>query len=249
MKIAHILFKEIRESVLTPKGALWYVLTSIILSVLSYLFLANTELSLLDQGQMLYMIMNVITGLGIVVSLVFGADAFAGEMERGTLEVLLLTPATRSELAAGKLGAALFNWGILFVISLPYLFVVGKGVQNLLAGIAYLAVLGTCLAAIFSALAMGLSSRMRSVKNTLIISFFVFLLAASPVVLSASLRGTWFGILLDAANPFASAINTFDSVIIDNQGFAGQGVRMLLIGVYLLLSTWFLKRSVARIEV
>lgn len=61
MKTAYIMQKEIRESILTPKGFLWYILTSIILSILSYLFLTNNELSLLDQGQMLYMIMNFIT--------------------------------------------------------------------------------------------------------------------------------------------------------------------------------------------
>ncbi|MCL4476802.1 MAG: ABC transporter permease [Nitrospirae bacterium] len=145
MKTTYIMQKEIRESILTPKGFLWYILASIILSVLSYLFLTNSELSLLDQGQMLYMIMNFITALGLLMGLVFGADAFAGEIERGTLEALFISPVNKTEIAIGKLGAALTNWWIIFVISLPYLFVVGKGGQNLLTGIVYLAILGTLL--------------------------------------------------------------------------------------------------------
>jgi len=248
MKIAYIMQKEIRESILTPRGFLWYIITSMILSVLSYLFLTNSELSLLDQGQMLYMIMNFITALGVLMGLVFGADAFAGEIERGTLEALLLSPITKTEIATGKLGAVLTNWGILFAISLPYLFVVNKGGKNLFVGIAYLAFLGTLLAITFSAFSMGLSSRIKSVKNSLIISFFIFLLAGAPIFLSAAQRGTWFGRIIDFINPFADAINTFDSVVIDSQGFGYQAGRVAIICGYTLLSLWFLKRSVSRLE-
>jgi ABC-2 type transport system permease protein len=216
--------------------------------VLSYLFLTDSELSLLDLGQMLYWIMNFITALGILMGLVFGADAFAGEIERGTLEALFLSPVSKMEIAAGKLGAALTNWGIILIISLPYLFIVGRGGQNLAVGIIYLAVLGTLLVVIFSAFSLGLSARLKSIKNSLILSFFIFLLAGSPIFLSAALRGTWFGRLLDLINPFADAINTFDSVIIDSQGFSFQAGRAVVICLYALLSLWFLKRSISKLE-
>jgi ABC-type transport system involved in multi-copper enzyme maturation permease subunit len=248
MKTAYIMQKEIKESILTPKGFLWYILTSVILSILSYLFLTNSELSLLDQGQMLYMIMNFITALGILIGLVFGADSFAGEIERGTIEALFLSPANRTEISIGKLGATLTNWGIIFIIALPYLFVVGKGSQNLLIGIAYLAILGTLLVTIFSAFSTGLSARIQSMKNSLIIAFFIFLLAGSPIFLSAAQRGTWFGTILDLINPFADAINTFDSVVIDSQGFSYQIGRVAIICGYMCLSIWFLKRSASRLE-
>jgi ABC-2 type transport system permease protein len=248
MKAAVILHKEIRESILAPKGFLWYILTSVILSVLSYLFLTNSELSLLDQGQMLYMIMNFITALGILMGLVFGADALAGEIERGTLEALFLTPVSKMEIALGKLGSALINWGIILVISLPYLFIVGKGGQNLAVGIIYLAVLGTLLAVIFSAFSLGLSARIKSIKNSLIISFFIFLLTGSPIFLSAALRGTWFGLALDFINPLADTINTLDSVVIDSQGFSYQAGRVAIICIYTALSLWFLERSVSKLE-
>lgn len=248
MKTAYIMQKEIRESIVTTKGFLWYVLTSVILSIMSYLFLTNNELSLLDQGQMLYMMMNFITALGILMGLVFGADAFAGEIERGTLEALFITPVNKTEIAMGKLGAALTNWGIIFIISLPYLFVVGKGEQNLLIGIVYLAILGTLLTIIFSAFSMGVSARIKSMKNSLIISFFVFLLAGSPIFLSTALRKTWFGMILDLINPFADSINTLDSVVIDSQSFSYQAVRVAIIVGYTLLSLWFLKRSITNLE-
>lgn len=85
-------------------------------------------------------------------------------------------------------------------------------------------------------------------KNSLILSFFIFLLAGSPIFLSAALRGTWFGMALDFINPLADAINTFDSMVIDSQGFSFQGGRVTVICIYTLLSLWFLKRSVSRLE-
>jgi ABC-2 type transporter. len=249
MKTAWIITqKEIKENILTPKGVLWYMLTSTILSILSYLFLTNSELSLLDQGQMLYMIMNFISVLGVLIGIVFGTDALAGEIERGTIEALFLSPLKKNELITGKLGATIANWGIIFTISLPYLFVVGKGAQNLLVGVIYLAIIGMLLTIIFSAFSMGLSARIKSMKNSLIISFFIFLLSGSPIFLSAAMRKTWFGSIFDIINPFADAINTFDSVVIDSQGFNYQASRIAIICSYTLLSLWFLRRSVSKLE-
>jgi ABC-2 type transport system permease protein len=62
------------------------------------------------------------------------------------------------------------------------------------------------------------------------------------------LRKTWFGIILDLINPFADAINTFDSVVIDSQGFSYQIVRVAIICGYTVLSLWFLKRSISKLE-
>jgi ABC-2 type transport system permease protein len=248
MKTVYIMQKEIRESILTAKGFSWYIITSVILSILSYLFLTNRELSLLDQGQMIYMLMDFIAALAVLMGIVAGADAFAGEMERGTIEALLLSPLNKAEIAMGKLGAVLVNWGIIFAVSLPYLIIVGQGEQNTLTGILYFAVLGTLLSLIFSSFAMGLSARIKSMKNTLIVSFMIFLLAGAPIFLSAAQRRTWFGAILDFINPFAAAINTFDSIVIDSQGFGYQIMRIAVICLYTLLSLWFLKRSINKLE-
>ena len=121
MNTWYVMQKEIREGIVTPKGFIWYILASVILSVLSYLFLTNSELSLLDQGEMVYMLMNLVTALGMLAGMVSGADSIAGEMERSTLETLLLSPAGKTEIATGKLGAALANWVIILAISIPYL--------------------------------------------------------------------------------------------------------------------------------
>ena len=59
--------------------------------------------------------------------MIVGADGISGERERGTLEVLLLTPASRRQLILGKLLASLTPWPAAFLISLPALIVVSQG--------------------------------------------------------------------------------------------------------------------------
>ena len=54
---------------------------------------------------------------GVFIGLIIGADGISGERERGTLEVLLLTPTSRRQLMIGKLLAALTPWPAAFLIS------------------------------------------------------------------------------------------------------------------------------------
>jgi ABC-2 type transport system permease protein len=62
------------------------------------------------------------------MTLVVSADAVSGERERGTLESLLLTPVSRRAIVVGKLVAALSLWLGAIVVSVPYVWVLGRGV-------------------------------------------------------------------------------------------------------------------------
>jgi sodium transport system permease protein len=99
-------------------------------------------------------------------------DLMAGEKERSTLEPLLLTPATRGEIVCGKFMAvwsfssatALWNliwlggaaWLASLLLSLPLM---------RLAGLIWCAVLTILLAALFSAVSLGLGAFARSTKE------------------------------------------------------------------------------------
>jgi hypothetical protein len=71
------------------------------------------------------------------------------------------------------------------------------------------------------------------------------MLAASPLIIGPGLRGTIIGRALDAVNPFAGALNTFDSVIIDSDPFSAQTARLLLVIVWLGLCLIAARRSAA----
>src|SRR4030095_4015904 len=73
--------------------------------------------------------LQIAIAVGALVTLLVSADAISGERERGTLEGLLLTPVSRRAIVLGKLIAALTLWFATFVVSIPYIWVLGRGVS------------------------------------------------------------------------------------------------------------------------
>jgi ABC-2 type transport system permease protein len=235
--------KEIAELLQSVRGLAWLLALSVVLSVLGLLFVSDTELSLLDSAQAVYIQMGTITALGALLAVVLGADALAGERERASLTPLLLTPVCRMEIVSGKMGHQLIGWIVLYAIGLPYLWAVGSEGQNLAPAMACLALFGTPLVLGFGFLALGLSVRAGSVRSALLPSLLGQMLLASPLLLGPSLRQSTIGLWFDAANPFAAALNSFDSVVIDSQPIATQLGRLAVVTVWLAATAAFARSS------
>ncbi len=240
--------KEIQEDFRSARGAFFLVVAALVLSVFAVLLVSNTELSLLDNAQAVYLMAGLVIALAALVAVLRGSEGFAGERERETLETLLLTPATGHRLAWAKLLGILFSWLILFILAIPYLWAVGSAGQNLLPALWYLFITGTLIVLILGGPALAFSARMKSFKGVLSLGLTLLLLLGSPVVLGPSLRQSAVGRILDLANPLAGTLNTLDSVIIDSQGVALQLVRLTIMIAYSLAVLWFLKAVTRRIE-
>jgi ABC-type transport system involved in multi-copper enzyme maturation permease subunit len=241
--------KESGEILVTNgRGLAWLLALSLVLSVLSLLLVSNTEMSLLDNAQVVYMVMGTITTLGALFAVVLGADAVAGERERGSLMPLLLASVTPSEIVSGKMGGQAAGWTVMYLLGLPYLWAVGSSGQNLPQAIAYLALFGTLTVLGFGFFALGLSARFKSVRTALLTSLIAWMLLASPLLLGPSLRQSTIGKWFDAANPFSSSLNAFDSVVIDSQPFAMQMGRLAVALAWLVLTAWYAVRSVRKME-
>ena len=240
--------KEIYEDLATTRGSVLFLIAGMVLSAFSILLVGNTELSLLDNAQAVYMMCGIIVTLGSLIAVIRGSDGFAGERERDTLEPLMLTPATTQNLAQAKLIGILFTWMILFCISIPYLWAVGSTGQNLWSTIPYLFTTGTLLVLIFASASLALSSKTRSFKSALSMGLTLLLLAGSPVVLGPSLRQSTVGRLMDLVNPVAAVLNTLDSTIIDSQGFVFQVVHLAFLLGYSLITVFILHSVTRRVE-
>lgn len=241
--------KESGELLKSGRGLAWLLALSVILSVLSLLLVSNTELSLLDNAQVVYMVMGTITALGALLAVVLGSDAVAGEKERGSLVPLLLAPLSTSDIVFGKMGGQVVAWGVTYLLSLPYLWAVGSSGQNLVQAIAYLALLGTPVVLGFGFYALGLSARFGSVRAALITALITLMLLASPLLLGPGLRQSVIGKVFDAVNPFSAALNGFDSVVIDSQPLSMQLGRFSVTLIWLVLTLWFARRSVQTVEI
>lgn len=247
--IALIARKESGELLMSGRGLAWLLALSVIMSVLSLLLVSNTELSLLDNAQVVYMVMGTVTALGALLAVVLGSDTVAGERERGSLMPLMLAPVTPSQIVFGKMGGQVAGWAVMYLLSLPYVWAVGSSGQNLAQAVIYLALFGTAVVLGFGFLGIALSARLRSVRSALLTSLITLMLLASPLLLGPSLRQSGIGKLFDSVNPFSAAVNTFDSVVIDSQPLAMQFARLAVTLVWLVLTTAFAIRSVRKMEI
>jgi ABC-type transport system involved in multi-copper enzyme maturation permease subunit len=230
----------------SQRGLLWLLAFTGLLSAFSLLLVSNTELSLLDNAQVVYMMAGTVMAVGALLAAILGSDAYAGEKERGTLVPLLCAPVAPGALLAGKAVGMLAAWGVMFAVATPYLWAVGASGQNLGPALFYLALFGTPVVLGFGYLAMALSARTGSVMTSLLTTVTLLMLAASPLLIGPGLRGSVIGRALDAVNPFAGALNTFDSVIIDSEPFSVQTARLFLVAAWLGLCLLAARRSASR---
>jgi len=225
--------KERRALLQNQRGLAWLLAYTGILSAFALLLISNRELSLLDNAQVVYMMAGTVTAAGALIAVIMGADAYAGERERGTLVPLLTAPISTGELLMGKAAGLASAWGIMYLLAIPYLWAVGAGGQNLGQAIFYLGLFGTPVVLGFGYLAMALSARSGSVMYSLMTSLIVLLFSASPLLIGPGLRNSAIGKVLDAVNPFSGALNTYDAVIIDSDPLMSQLGRLALVLIWL----------------
>jgi ABC-2 type transport system permease protein len=143
--------QESRDLWTSGRGLILLFLFSILLSAVTYLTSTNQALNFLEQRESVNLVLQLAVAVGVLVTLVVSADAISGERERGTLESLLVTPVSRRSFIAGKLIAALTMWFATFVVTIPYVWVLARGVGILGQALA----LGFCVGTL---VAVGLGS-------------------------------------------------------------------------------------------
>jgi len=239
--------KEGGDLLLSLRGLGWLLTMAVVLSVFGLLLVGNTELSLLDNAQVVYDMGGIVTALGALLAVVVGTDSVAGERERGTLVPLLLTPTSRTSILLGKLGGQAIAWAAMYVLALPYFWAVGSTGQNLIDGAISVALLGSPVVLGFGFLAMGIGARLSSARSSLLTSLIFLLLSASPLLLGPSLRQSSVGRAFDAVNPFSGALNAYDAVIIDSQTIVAQFPHFAFTLVWLGLTLSFAVYSLNRV--
>jgi len=214
-----IIYKlETSGSFYSWRGAAWIITAASIFSFVAYLLLTDKELSLLDQGEMLFTFSEVILVLGLVMSGINSSSSISTEIEAGTFECLLLTPIKHIQIAIQKMLSTVTIWIVLYLISIPYLIVLANGTNLAISAILYVGLYGTLLSIGISSISIALSWMLKTSKNSIMVALMIILLLSAPSLFFAtSLRKTDFGIMLENINPFSHSINSLDSVLVDNQ--------------------------------
>ena len=210
-----VLAQELRDLWLGGRGPALSFAFGVLMSVIAYLTATNNALNFLEHREAVNLTLQVAIAIGTLLALLAAADAISGERERGSLETLLLTPVSRLALTAGKLLAALTLWLGAFLITIPYLWFLGRGAGVLghavLAGL----VVGTLLAVFLASLGIAFSIVIGSNRTSLSASLLVLLALFAPTQLPSNAQKGWAGELLLQVNPVTAGENYVGKVVVD----------------------------------
>jgi ABC-2 type transport system permease protein len=212
--------RELRDLWLGGRGLALLLAYSVLVSVMTYLGATSEGLNLLERREAVNLTVQVAVALSALLTMLVAADAVSGERERGTLETLLVTPVARAEIVAGKLLAALSLWPAAFVVAIPSLWFLGRGVDAVADAVLAGLVAGTLLAAALAGLGLLISTVARSNRISLSVSLFVLLALYAPTQLPTGAKQAWAGELLLRLNPVTAAERYVGAVVINGHDLA-----------------------------
>lgn len=201
---AIVLVQELRDLWVGGRGLVLSFGFSVLVALIAYLTATNTALNFLEQRESVNLTLQVAVAVGGLLTLLAAADAVSGERERGTLETLLLTPVSRRQVLTGKLLAALTLWLAAFVITVPYVWFLGRGVGVVRDALVTGFVVGTLLAVFLASLGLVISLFSNSNRVSLSVSLFLLLALFAPTQLPSGAQQGWAGDLLLRVNPITA---------------------------------------------
>jgi ABC-2 type transport system permease protein len=214
-----VLGQELRDLWLGGRALLLSFAFALLLSVIAYLVATNTDLNFLEQRESVNLVLQAAVAVGTLLTLLTAADAVSGERERGTLENVLLTPVSRVELGVGKLLASLSLWLAAFAITIPYVWILGRGVGVVGNAVLVGFVVGSLLAIFLASLGLVISLFSGSNRVSLSLSLFLLLALYAPTQLPAGARRGWAGDLLLRVNPLTAGEHYVGRILVDSHSW------------------------------
>src|SRR5918994_1150979 len=194
-----------------------FVPFSIVLSFMSYLLATNKELSLTPPKEMVFFILQITLAVGLLISLIIGANAISGERENGTFESLLVTPVSRRQIILGKFLAALSPWPFILAISTVYIALLAPTAQTFWLALLLAGVLGSVLMIIFAGFGLLVSIYSNSNRSSLSVSLVVLLLSMVETQTPTGAQTGNVGYLFKRINPIESTFQVTEKVLVNNR--------------------------------
>jgi ABC-2 type transport system permease protein len=210
--------RELGDLWLGGRGLPLLLAYTLLLSVTSYLVAANQALNFLEQREAVSLTLQVGVAVGALLVLLGAADSVSGERERGTLESLLLSPAPRQALLIGKAVAALSLWAAAWIVSVPYVWYLGRGVGVVGVAVASSLAVGSLLALFLVGYGLVISTIASSNRVSLSVSLFVLLALYAPTQMPTAMQYSWIGELLLRVDPFTAGLRYLGKLIINGHG-------------------------------
>jgi ABC-2 type transport system permease protein len=219
--------QELRDLWVGGHGLPLMVAFSLLVGATTYLVASNRALNFLEQREAVNLTLQIAVAVASLLVLLGAGDAISGERERATLETLLLTPVSRRAIVLGKGLAALSLWVAAFAVTVPYVWLVARGID--LVGVALVAgfAVGALLALFLAGLGLTVSAVAGSNRLSLSLSLIVLLALYAPTQMPTAAQHGWAGDFFLRVDPFSAGLHYLGKVVVDGHG-AGQDASWLL---------------------
>ncbi len=215
-----ILTSELADLWLGGKALYLILAYSVLLGIQTFVLATNFELSLFTPPEMIFETLKSSIQVSLLIGLIIGSDAISGERERATLEGLLLTPASRSQIVLGKFLASLSAWPVALAIATPFMFLLSQGNPVLGPGVLWGALVGILLIPAYTALGMIVSYWCNSNKTSFFISLAIFLVFIMMGQIIGTTKIGVFGQMLLWVNPIPAGFDFLSKMLVANGAFA-----------------------------
>ena len=208
--------KELGDLWVGGKALQLTVAYTVVLGIYTYITARDSSLSLIPPKEMVFELTKAAMVASVFVSLIIGADSLSGERERATLEGLLLTPTSRSQIVFGKFLAAASPGPAALLIAIPYMRVLSQGDEVFSQAVLWGGGLGLVLTLGFTAMAMFVGFWCNSNKTSLFISLCLYVLFLLPTQLTGHAQGGFMGLLFQWLNPLAAPKFFLAAILVNN---------------------------------
>lgn len=201
--------------------ALYLILAySLFLGFQSYAQVKTSETSFVPPKEMVFAALQAVIYLTGLIGMIIGADSISGERERGTLEALLLTPASRRQILLGKFLAGLSPWPLALLIAIPFFLMLAQGDPVFGQALFLGGILGSLLAIGFTGLGMLVSFWSNSNRLSFFVSLGMYLVLLLPSSWPGrTVRGA-VAKFFQRVNPLEGVNEILEKILINNRSFA-----------------------------
>jgi hypothetical protein len=205
--------------------ALYLILAySVFLGFQAYAQVKASESSLIPPKEMVFATLQVVFYIGGLIGMIIGADSISGERERGTLEALLLTPASRRQIILGKFLAGLSPWPIALLIAVPFLKMLSQGDPVFGQALYWGGIVGTLLTVGFTGLGMLVSFWSNSNKISFFVSLGIYLVILLPTTWPGRAVRGFVAKFFQRMNPLEGTNELLEKILVNNRAFSEYAV-------------------------
>ena len=201
--------------------ALYVILAySLYLGFQSYYQVKTSESDFISTKEMVFAALQVVIYMAGLIGMIVGADSISGERERGTLEALLLTPASRRQMLLGKFLAGLSAWPVALLIAVPFFKMLSQGEPVFGQALYWGGIVGSLLAIGFTGLGMLVSFWSNSNRVSFFVSLGIYLVLLLPTTWPGrAVRGA-VAKFFQRTNPLEGTNELLEKILVNNRHFS-----------------------------